>query len=94
MTECVRALGVSPGRWLRAVVLDAVEDHRSHVTEIEDAAKTTGVPVDPAAVEQLRRVGVNLNQAVRRGLVHRADVADVMAAVDAMRSSLGDRTAS
>ena len=45
------------------------------------------------AVEQLRRLGVNLNQALRRGSVIDPErVRDLARAVDDLRASLGDKT--
>lgn len=61
-----RVLGVSPSAWHRAVIRDALDARRAEVEVIEQAAvASTPDPVVSAAVEQLRRVGVNLNQAVR-----------------------------
>ncbi|KKO82798.1 hypothetical protein WU86_00720 [Corynebacterium xerosis] len=88
-------LSVKPSAWARAVMLDALDSRSSKVDQlennagVEEAAATSLAP----AVEQLRRVGVNLNQALRKG----AAVDDsllhlVMVAVDEVRASLGDRT--
>ena len=45
------------------------------------------------AIEQLRRLGVNLNQALRRGSVIDPErVRDLARAVDDLRASLGDKT--
>ena len=90
-----QVLSVKPSAWARAVMLDALDSRSAKVAQLEsnagtkEAAPTSLVP----AVEQLRRVGVNLNQALRKaaavddGLLH-----EVMVAVDEVRASLGDRT--
>lgn len=89
-----RGLGVKPSAWARAVLRDAL-DTRSH--EVRDLAAHAVAP-RPApevseAVEQLRRVGVNLNQVLRRGDVVDADLlCELRDAVSALRGSLGDRT--
>ena len=89
-----RGLGVKPSAWARAVLRDAL-DTRSH--EVRDLA-AHAVALRPApevseAVEQLRRVGVNLNQVLRRGDVVDADLlCELRDAVSALRGSLGDRT--
>lgn len=88
-------LGVKPSAWARAVMLDALDSRSSKVDQLEnnagvkEAAPTSLVP----AVEQLRRVGVNLNQALRKGAaVDDGLLHEVIAAVDEVRASLGDRT--
>ena len=88
-------LGVTPSAWARAVMLDALDSRSSKVDQLEnnagvkEAARTSLVP----AVEQLRRVGVNLNQALRKGAaVDDSLLHTVMVAVDEVRASLGDRT--
>ena len=88
-------LGVKPSAWARAVMLDALDSRSSKVDQLEnnagvkEAAPTSLVP----AVEQLRRVGVNLNQALRKGAaVDDGLLHEVMVAVDEVRASLGDRT--
>lgn len=88
-------LSVKPSAWARAVMLDALDSRSSKVDQLEnnaglkEAAFTSLAP----AVEQLRRVGVNLNQALRKGAaVDDSLLHAVMVAVDEMRASLGDRT--
>jgi len=88
-------LGVKPSAWARAVMLDALDSRSSKVDQLEnnagvkEAAPTSLAP----AVEQLRRVGVNLNQALRKGTaVDDSLLHAVMVAVDEVRASLGDRT--
>lgn len=88
-------LSVKPSAWARAVMLDALDSRSSKVDQLEnnagvkEAARTSLVP----AVEQLRRVGVNLNQALRKGAaVDDGLLHEVMVAVDEVRASLGDRT--
>lgn len=89
-----RVLGVKPSAWGRAVMLDALDARSSKVEHLESSAVPLGLSetVGPA-VEQLRRVGVNLNQALRK----RAAVDDdllraVLGAVNELRAALGDRT--
>lgn len=88
-------LSVKPSAWARAVMLDALDSRSSKVDQLEnnagvkEAAPTSLAP----AVEQLRRVGVNLNQALRKGAaVDDSLLHAVMVAVDEVRASLGDRT--
>lgn len=88
-------LSVKPSAWARAVMLDALDSRSSKVDQLEnnagvkEAAPTSLVP----AVEQLRRVGVNLNQALRKGAaVDDGLLHEVIVAVDEVRASLGDRT--
>ena len=90
-----QVLSVKPSAWARAVMLDALDSRSSKVDQLEnnagvkEAAPTSLVP----AVEQLRRVGVNLNQALRKGAaVDDSLLHAVKAAVDEVRASLGDRT--
>ncbi|MDN6380500.1 MAG: hypothetical protein L0K10_16400 [Brevibacterium aurantiacum] len=59
---------------------------------MEAAAAMAPSPELAAAVEQLRRVGVNLNQVLRRGgAVDDRLLGAVLGAVDEVRSRLGDR---
>lgn len=100
-----RVLGVRPSSWARAVMLDALDDRSSNIEKIERAALTSGaVPtVNPElgrAVTELRRVGSNLNQCMRAINSGKATVLDadllvaVRDAVNEVRATLGDRTAS
>jgi len=88
-------LGVTPSAWARAVMLDALDSRSSKVAQLENSAgvkKAAPTSLAPA-VEQLRRVGVNLNQALRKGVaVDDSLLHAVMVAVDEVRASLGDRT--
>lgn len=88
-------IGVAPSAWARAVMLDALDSRSSKVAQLENNAgvkKAAPKSLAPA-VEQLRRVGVNLNQALRKGAaVDGALLHEVIAAVDEVRASLGDRT--
>ena len=88
-------LGVTPSAWARAVMLDALDSRSSKVAQLENSAgvkKAAPTSLAPA-VEQLRRVGVNLNQALRKGAaVDDSLLHAVKAAVDEVRASLGDRT--
>ena len=88
-------LGVKPSAWARAVMLDALDSRSSKVAQLESNAgvKETAPTSLAPAVEQLRRVGVNLNQALRKGpAVDDGLLHEVMVAVDEVRASLGDRT--
>lgn len=89
-----RVLGVRASAWARAVMLDAL-DARSHRVEHLEALRSEQKSVGEVgpAVEQLRRVGINLNQSLRQGLAVDEDlVREVLAEVDALRGALGDRT--
>ena len=97
-----RTLGVTPSAWVRAVVRDALDGRRAEVEQMHRAASATTAAVPPEvgqAVEQLRRVGGNLNQIARRLHSGEADgvdadvLTDVLAAVENLRAHLGDRTA-
>ena len=85
-------LGVKPSTWARAVLRDAL-DQRRHEVEVlaANAATPRPAPELARAVEQVRRVGVNLNQVVRAGSAVDEDILrDVLAAVAEVRSLLGD----
>lgn len=87
-----KALGVKPSSWVRAVALHAL-NASNPLPESVPVAAAPGSPDVARAVEQLRRVGVNLNQALRRGsVVDATRVRDLARAVDELRSRLGDRT--
>lgn len=87
-----KALGVAPSSWVRAAALHAL-DTVNPLPESVPVAAAPGAPDVARAVEQLRRVGVNLNQALRRGsVVDAARVRDLARAVDELRRQLGDRT--
>lgn len=90
-----QVLRVKPSAWARAVMLDALDVRSTKVRDLESAvgrAGTTPVSLGPA-VDQLRRVGVNLNQALRRcQAIDEILLREVMAAVDGVRAFLGDRT--
>lgn len=89
-----RAFGVTPSAFVRAVVLDALDGRGARELRLTRAAAATPQPELAKAVEQLRRVGVNLNQAMRRDLViDEAPVRAVLDAVNAVRRELGDPTA-
>lgn len=88
-------LSGKPSVWARAVMLDALDSRSSKVDQLENSAgvKETAPTSLAPAVEQLRRVGVNLNQALRKGAAVDDDLLHaVMVAVDEVRASLGDRT--
>lgn len=87
-----RKLGVKPSKWVRAVLRDAL-DARSH--EEEALAAYAAVPMPSPekarAVEQMRRAGVNLNQALRTGAAVTDELLrDVLAAHDDLRAAFGD----
>lgn len=95
-----RVLGVKPSAWARGVILDALDARRDEISRMHLAALASPQPEFATAVEQLRKVGQNLNQALRA--VHSGDVSaldddllrQVQVAVDDVRASLGDRTSS
>ncbi|MEY8567331.1 hypothetical protein AALF15_12265 [Corynebacteriaceae bacterium 7-707] len=93
------ALGVKPSRWVRAVVLDALDARRDEVARLHRVAARQPDPQVAAAVEQVRRAGVLLNQELRhRQREKLTDPAsdelleDALLAVDDLRAALGDRT--
>lgn len=88
-----RVLGVKPSAWGRAVMLDALDARRGQEARMHEAALATPQPERARAIEQLRRVGVNLNQTLRKGrAVEDALLREVLAALDEIRFSFGDRT--
>lgn len=95
-----RVLGVKPSTWARGVLLDSLDARRDQISRMHLAALAAPSPELATAVDQLRKVGQNLNQALRA--VHSGDVSalddgllrQVQGAVDNVRESLGDRTTS
>lgn len=87
-----RALGVKSSAWARSVLRDALDDRRAEVEALAaQAAMPRPHPELAQAVEQLRRVGVNLNQTRRAGdAVDSVLLLDVLEKVDAVRRLLGD----
>ena len=85
-------LGVKPSTWARAVLRDALDERRHEVEALAaHAAVPRPAPELARAVEQVRRVGVNLNQVMRAGTAVDEDILrDVLAAVAEVRSLLGD----
>ncbi|WP_311777642.1 plasmid mobilization protein [Trueperella abortisuis] len=88
-------LGVKPSTWARAVLRDALDVRRHEVEALAaQAAVPRPAPELARAVEQVRRVGVNLNQIVRSGTAVDENVLrDVLDAVREVRSLLGDEVA-
>ena len=87
-----REFGVKPSTWVRAVLRDAL-DARSHAAEALAAhvAVPMPSPEQARAVEQLRRVGVNLNQVVRAGTAVSDELLrEVLAALADVRVLFGD----
>ena len=90
-------LGVRPSAWARAVMLDGLDVRSERLESLEITAKESVEAPQllsfAPAVEQLRRVGVNLNQALRKSVAIDEDLLhEVIAALDDVRASLGDRT--
>lgn len=86
------ALGVKASTWARAVLRDAL-DARSHEEEAlaAQAAVPRPSPERARAVEQVRRVGVNLNQVVRAGTAVSDELLrEVLAALADVRVLFGD----
>ena len=87
-----REFGVKPSTWVRAVLRDAL-DTRSHAVEAlaAYAAVPMPSPEKARAVEQLRRVGVNLNQVVRAGTAVSDELLrEVLAVLAEVRALFGD----
>lgn len=85
-------LGVKASTWARAVLRDAL-DARSHEEEAlaAQAAVPRPSPERARAVEQVRRVGVNLNQVVRAGTAVSDELLrEVLAALAEVRVLFGD----
>lgn len=85
-------LGVKASTWARAVLRDAL-DARSHEEEAlaAQAAVPRPSPERARAVEQVRRVGVNLNQVVRAGTAVCDELLrEVLAALADVRVLFGD----
>jgi len=90
-----RILGAKPSAWARAVMLDALDQRHALEAAMQQTARETPNPELAGAVEQLRRVGVNLNQVLRKGqTVDAGLLRAVFDAVTEVRTALGDRTAS
>lgn len=90
-----RALGAKPSAWARAVMLDALDQRHALEAALQETARERPNPEFAGAVEQLRRVGVNLNQALRKGQTIDAGLLRaVFGVVSDLRAALGDRTAS
>lgn len=88
-----RVLAVKPSAWARAVMLDALDQRGTRETGMQQTAREAPSPELARAVEQLRRVGVNLNQALRKGqAVDARMLRAVLGVVTEVRSRLGDRT--
>jgi len=87
-----REFGVKPSTWVRAVLRDAL-DARSHAVEAlaAHAAVPMPSPEQARAVEQLRRIGVNLNQVVRAGTAVSDELLrEVLAVLAELRALFGD----
>lgn len=85
-------LGVKASTWARAVLRDAL-DARSHEEEAlaAQAAVPRPSPERARAIEQVRRVGVNLNQVVRAGTAVSDELLrEVLAALADVRVLFGD----
>ena len=87
-----RAINVTVSAWLRAAALHVLDAAKPPLEAVPQAAAPESAQT-AQAVEQLRRLGVNLNQALRRGSVIDPErVRDLARAVDDLRASLGDKT--
>lgn len=85
-------LGVKASTWARAVLRDAL-DARCHEVEVlaAQAAVPKPSPEFARAIEQVRRVGVNLNQVVRAGTAVSDELLrEVLAALAEVRTLFGD----
>ena len=88
-----RVLGVKPSAWARAVMLDALDQRHTREASMVQTSREKPAPELAGAVEQLRRVGVNLNTTLRKGrAVDTSLLRAVLGAVAEVRASLGDRT--
>ena len=86
------ALNVPVSAWLHAAALHVLDAATPPLEAAAQAAAPESAQT-AQAIEQLRREGVNLNQALRRGSVIDPErVRDLVRAVDDLRASLGDTT--
>jgi len=86
------ALNVPVSAWLRAAALHVLDAATPPLEAAAQAAAPESAQT-AQAIEQLRREGVNLNQALRRGSVIDPErVRDLVRALDDLRASLGDTT--
>lgn len=86
------ALNVTVSAWLRAAALHVLDAAKPPLEAVPQAAAPESAQT-AQAIEQLRRLGVNLNQALRRGSVIDPERVRVLVrAVDDLRASLGDKT--
>lgn len=90
-----RVRGFKPAALARAFILDGLDGRSTKAEEMESSASymvNSRSDLAPA-VDQLRRAGINLNQALRKNLdVNDGLLRDVLFAVNEMRTLLGDRT--
>lgn len=88
-----RVLGAKPSAWGRAVMLDALDTRGTREAVMQQTAHEIPNPELAGAVEQLRHVGINLNQVLRKGqTVDAGPLRAVFDAVNDVRAALGDRT--
>lgn len=86
------ALNVTVSAWLRAAALHVLDAATPPLEAVPQATAPESAQT-AQAIEQLRRLRVNLNQALKRGLViDPKQVQDFARAVDDLRASLGDKT--
>lgn len=86
------ALNVTVSAWLRAAALHVLDAAKPPLEAVPQAAAPESTQT-AQAIEQLRRLRVNLSQALKRGLViDPKQVQDFARAVDDLRASLGDKT--
>ena len=86
------ALNVPVSAWLRAAALHVLDAATPPLEAAAQAAAPESAQT-AQAIEQLRREGVNLNQALRRGsMIDPERVRGLARAVDDLRASLGDTT--
>lgn len=89
-----RVLAVKPSAWARAVMLDALDQRSTLEASMMQTAHEAPSAELAEAVEQLRRVGVNLNTTLRKGQsVDAGMLRAVLGVVTEVRAALGDRTA-
>lgn len=86
-------LGIAPSRFMRAVTMDAIEgnaDRFEQIVSTKDANQRLEASDDfKDAMSQFRRVGINLNQCLKRGLLDKTVVDDLRQKINDLSKIVG-----